>query len=337
MIIISDERIKQILKEDYKYLKTIYPQEKILGVFTYDKASYGFAQTESELKVKMYYLPDLEELCTSINLKDEFIEHGNHTIHIRDIRLILDNILKQETTSMECFFAKNYIITPKYKKVFVDSIIEKREDIFHCNPKLRVEASVQEALDCIKRFLETKDTEYLFNACRLRLSTDLYIQGNSIEDCLYLKKDYMVNYLLTIKNGIVMPDLDEVTNDLEEMKKLSHTLETHPEQEDLVKQCIIEIMQIALTKTVSADEFLSTLTEAEQSALKYIMQYIENGEGAVSISHLTNTSGMSRPVFKSVLQKMKDMQIAEINNMGVKGTHIKIIDGVFLNIDDYID
>ena len=67
------------------------------------------------------------------------------------------------------------------------------------------------------------------------------------------------------------------------------------------------------------------------------MQYVENGEGAVSISHLTNTSGMSRPVFKSVLQKMKDMQIAEINNMGVKGTHIKIIDGVFLNIDDYID
>ena len=42
-------------------------------------------------------------------------------------------------------------------------------------------------------------------------------------------------------------------------------------------------------------------------------------------------------VFKSVLQKMKDMEIAEINNMGVKGTAIKIIDGVFLHIDNYID
>jgi hypothetical protein len=34
---------------------------------------------------------------------------------------------------------------------------------------------------------------------------------------------------------------------------------------------------------------------------------------------------------------MKDAEIAELTNMGVKGTHIKIIDGVFLNIDEFID
>ena len=65
--------------------------------------------------------------------------------------------------------------------------------------------------------------------------------------------------------------------------------------------------------------------------------YVTDGEGIVSISKLVEGGDYSRPVFKSVLNKMKDAEIAELTNMGVKGTHIKIIDGVFLNIDDYID
>ena len=67
------------------------------------------------------------------------------------------------------------------------------------------------------------------------------------------------------------------------------------------------------------------------------MRNLKDGEGIVSISQAVNSSNLSRPVFKSVLNKMKDMEIAELTNMGVKGTHVKIIDGIFLNIDDYID
>ena len=67
------------------------------------------------------------------------------------------------------------------------------------------------------------------------------------------------------------------------------------------------------------------------------MQNVKDGEGIVSISQAVASSNLSRPVFKSVLNKMKDLEIAELTNMGVKGTHIKIIDGVFLNIDDFID
>ena len=114
-------------------------------------------------------------------------------------------------------------------------------------------------------------------------------------------------------------------------------LEVHPELETMVTETIVEIMKIALTKSISADEFLDKLTPAEKDALKLIMTYIDNGEGIVSVSKLVAGGDYSRPVFKSVLNKMKDAEIAELTNMGVKGTHIKIIDGVFLNIDDYID
>ena len=131
--------------------------------------------------------------------------------------------------------------------------------------------------------------------------------------------------------------MDEVTSDLEEMKAKAATLENHPELEQLVKDTIVDIIKIALTRTIDVKEFLQNLTNPEKDALKVIMQNIYNGEGIVSISQAVTNSNLSRPVFKSVLNKMKDLEIAELTNMGVKGTHVKIIDGVFLNIDDYID
>ena len=334
---ISKTEINKILKDDYKYLKTLYPQDQIFGVFTFGKVNYGFAESTSDILVKMYYLPTLEEMCTSIDFKDEVIEYNNHHIIIKDIRLILDNILKQEGTTMECFFSNNYIITPKFKTVYMDNIIAKREEIFHSNPKKRVEHSVERAYAELQEYAETKNTEHLFEACRKRLATSLYLAGEAVQDCIQLKKDYHRTYLWSIKNGQAFPNLDEVKQDLEEMKATAATLEVHPELETMVTETIVEIMKIALTKSISADEFLSMLTPAEQGALKIIMEHVTDGEGVVSISKLVEGGDYSRPVFKSVLNKMKDAEIADLTNMGVKGTHIKIIDGVFLNIDEYID
>lgn len=334
---ISKTEINRILKDDYKYLKTLYPQDQIFGVFTFGKINYGFAESVSDILVKMYYLPTLEEMCTSIDFKDEIIEYNNHKIIVKDIRLILDNILKQEGTTMECFFTSNYIITPKFKTVYMDNIIAKREEIFHCNPRKRVEHSVIKAYEDIQRYLSTGDTEYLFEACRRRLASSLYLSGEPVQNCILLKKDYHRTYLWSIKNGQALPNLEEVMADLENMKKRAATLEIHPELETMVTETIVEIMKIALTKSISADEFLDMLTPAEQGALKDIMKNIVDGEGIVSVSKLVTSGDYSRPVYKSVLTKMKDVEIAELTNMGVKGTHIKIIDGVFLNIDEYID
>lgn len=337
MNLISDEKILEILKDDYKYLKTLYPQDQIFGVFTFGLVSYGFAETEEDIQVKMYYLPTLEEMCTSIAFKDEIIQYNNHTINIKDIRLILDNILMQEGTAMECFFSNYYIVTPKFKKVFMDTIIANREELFHCNPRKRVEHSLVKAYESLQVYLKTGDTNYLFDACRRRLASNLYLAGASVEDCINLKKDYHITYLWSIKRGQALPDMEEVTADLEEMKEQSSSLEVHPELETMIKNTIVEIIKIALTRTIDAKEFLSMLTPAEKGALKVIMNYITDGEGIVSVSKLVEENDYSRPVFKSVLNKMKDMEIAELTNMGVKGTQIKIIDGVFLNIDDYID
>lgn len=337
MELIKDKVVEDLLQDDYRYLKTLYPQDRILGLFTYGKISYGFAQDISDIKVKMYYLPSLEEMCISPEWRNEQIEYNNHIINITDIRLILNNIIEQEGTAIECFYSKHYIITPKFQTVFVDNIIKNREEIFHSNPGKRVKQSVSKALEAYDNYLKTNDNDYLFEMCRRRLALSLYLAGHTIEDCLYMKKDYHKTYLWSVKTGHALINIAEIIKDLENMQKQAERLETHTELEDLVTSVIVEIIKIALTRTIDKDEFLEILTDIERSALKYIMNNVIDGEGVVSISQLINESQISRPVFKSVLQKMKDVEIAEINNMGVKGTQIKIIDGVFLNIADYID
>ena len=48
---ISKEEINKILKDDYKYLKTLYPQDQIFGVFAFGKLNYGFAESISDVLV----------------------------------------------------------------------------------------------------------------------------------------------------------------------------------------------------------------------------------------------------------------------------------------------
>ena len=74
-----------------------------------------------------------------------------------------------------------------------------------------------------------------FHFSKKKICSQLYLNGELIEDCICFKKDYHITYLWNIKKGISLPNMDEVTSDLEEMKAKAETLENHPELEQLVK------------------------------------------------------------------------------------------------------
>lgn len=70
--------------------------------------------------------------------------------------------------------------------------------------------------------------------------------------------------------------------------------------------------------------FFRALTSTEETALKNIIDTIGE-EGNFSVVKLIQSSGISRSVFVSLHQKLKEFNIAEVENQGVKGTHIKFI------------
>lgn len=328
---ITDKEIQDLVNNQYEYLKNIYGIDRMLGVFVYGKATYGFAETMDDIETVMCYLPTFEELCSN-RPETKFIEYNNKTIRITDIRLILKSFLTQTGIAMEATFSQWYRIHPKYEKIFYERIYNNKEIIFRTNQKLRIAEAISQARKELLDYKQNGNLESLFQACRRRMSANQYINGTSVENCLLLKQDYFVNYLWGVKNGKITPDLNEIEQDFIDMEERAESLHSFQQGDKIIREAIAEIMRLSFTTSIQGDEFIQLLTSTEKIALKALLKELKNTEGNISISQLINDSGVSRPVFKSVMEKMKENEIAEISNMGVKGTFIQLYDNTLLDL-----
>ena len=75
------------------------------------------------------------------------------------------------------------------------------------------------------------------------------------------------------------------------------------------------------------DKIFDSLTKTEEKALIFCLEEIGD-EGILSISEAIRKSGISRPVFTSMLDKLDRYKGDEIKNMGVKGTYINFYDHI---------
>ena len=90
-------------------------------------------------------------------------------------------------------------------------------------------------------------------------------------------------------------------------------------------QGFIETVICAVTNEGSGaqwDNFYESITNKEYLALAGIRDEIGN-EGYVSVVKMIQKTGISRPVFTSLLDKLQSHKVAVVENKGVKGTYIK--------------
>ena len=331
---INNKQIEDLLQDEMKFLCKIIPEKQVLGVFTHGLLNYGFAESENEIETLMLYIPTFEEMCISPTTDElEYINYKNRKIRKVDFRLLYNYMINQNSTIMEALFSDNYIINPRYSKVFKKYIQMNKEGLYRCDQKAKVNDIVTRARNAINDYVSAKrGNEALFEACRLRIACRLYLDGVSCENCIYLKRDYHINYLWQIKRAELCPDINEIKNDLDNFLEEAKGLKINNTYRDLIKTSVKEVIKIALTDMNQERDFRQTLTDMEKQALSIILDNLDDGhEGNISISQLVADSSISRPVFKNVLQKMKDNLIAEIENKGVKGTYVKIMDGILLS------
>ena len=102
--------------------------------------------------------------------------------------------------------------------------------------------------------------------------------------------------------------------------------------EMLTKELTNLLLQFLSFKDGVQDQLFSSLTKTEEKALIYVLETI--GEcGNISISAAIAGSGISRPVFTSLFEKLDRYRGAEIKNQGVKGTYINFYDHVLSKFD----
>ena len=314
---ITDIEIKKVLKNRYEDIKKQVGEDRLFGVFVIGKVLYGIAETKEDIKTIGGYIPTEEELYLSPPQFRICNHNDNTSTQLTDLRCLLEKIEQQDINIMESIFSEYRIINPRYEEEYTKQILNNKEIIFKYKPYNRIYNAIERGFKAIKN-------QNYVEACRIRFACQEYINGTSISDCIHLKKDFYLRYLESIKNGEFIPDKLELEEDYEDiLEKAKDMISYNIENlfKDFVKNTIIKANKDK-TKIVNIVDFL---TDKEKQALNLILSKLENGEGVISVSKLLEESNISRPVFKSVLNKIEKYYIAEVTNMGAKGTYIKLL------------
>jgi predicted nucleotidyltransferase len=122
--------LEERLLEHYNEAKSIFPEERIVGIFVYGSQNYGLDTPESDLDTKCIIVPTFEEIC--FNKKPVSYTHvraNNEHIEFKDIRLMMKEFRKQNMNFVEILFTKYYILGPVHGKTWLENVLVHREEI----------------------------------------------------------------------------------------------------------------------------------------------------------------------------------------------------------------
>ena len=130
----------------YHEALTLFPENKIIGIFVSGSQNYGLADENSDVDTKLI-------ITTSINafvfnrspVSSTHILENNEHIEIKDVRLMFNCYKKQNINFIETLFTNYYILNPIYEDIF--NPLMNNENI----PRYDEEAT----LYCVKGMIET--------------------------------------------------------------------------------------------------------------------------------------------------------------------------------------
>ena len=319
---LSKETIRQELDNITHKLQQKYHEKYIFGVFVLGNATYNLAEDIDELIYMMVQLPSFEEMC--LRTPEIFFDEDYPNVEIIDWGVFGNFYVQQNNILIQQFlFTDYYNINPRYKKYYENIIRPAAEDIFAYGHTARLQSAKEIALEILKSEQMCLTGLQAMEVARLALAIDLYLHNTPCEECVKLNKSMYISYLLDIKHGNTAINPDEL---LTQMTIPSAKNNEEPKQiKQLIEKITIDILRMAVTKDIDEQYFLQCLTAKEKIALDSLLNYLDEGEGNVSIVKMIEKAGVSRPVFMGLIQKMKDHKIAEIKNMGVKGTYFHIL------------
>ena len=162
--------------------------------------------------------------------------------------------------------------------------------------------------------LDYSYSNYRILDIRLLLSTIANKDTEIIE--AFLSNSKTINY--EYKNI-----LDNLFN-YKELIVFGENKEIQEEMKECIKNIIIYLINNAKEENIDYNDLFST---SELKALLYIHNKIKltNLEGDINIKQSSLETSISTPVFRNLLYKLKENNMAKIDSRGVKGTHIKFI------------
>lgn len=317
-----------------------YNEDRLLGIFSYGSMNYGFyKEGESDVDTKAIILPSFTDFCLTPQMISKVEEFGDEKIEVKDIRLYREQLMKQNINFVEVLFTDYFYVNPKYEALFNKYFIETRELIASYDLNKTVKSISGQAEHTLLQ--DPTDNKKLYNGFRLKYFLEHYLNENPYLECIQ-PKGAMKEFLYNLKYG----EAELCKNDLDKKREADHLIDYFkamkerrfdvPVNEDARKALdtgVEEILRYSFSdkieeKSISKKEFKELLSQKEKEAFDVIERLVNSctvSEKNVSISTLCKNYNISRPVFNGLFEKLKTYKMAEIVNMGAKGTFIKFI------------
>ena len=316
---ITNEDILRKVKKEYDNHINLYGENRIVGAYALGMPLYGFAEKEEEIKILILYIPTFRELVLTSFLQSP----KDSNIFLCDIRRFKEFFFEKDAF-LEILFTPYAIENPLFENLF--SVLKKnKEELASVYIKKNSIDMQRKIYQDIKEYEKTPNSLLAFSICRKHIMLYLYSQNNSFTQSLIIQQDYYKYYLYQVKNNQCSPNFNQIKEDLKSLPMLITSSEEINQHKERIADVVFRIVNKSFTETkkkMSKEDFINSLTKTEKKAFEFLLTKLSNGEGIVSISQLILETNISRPVFKNLLSKMGE--VAEINNLGVKGTYIKI-------------
>lgn len=208
----SDEWIMEQVKRHYKEALTLFPADRIVGVFLQGSQNYGLDYEGSDIDTKCIVLPTLEDLI--FNRKPVSTTHvlpNEEHLDLKDVRLYFQTFRKQNLNFMEILFTKYKIVNPTYAPYW-NQLIENNEQIARYNPVGAVKTMkgiAMEKYHAMEHKYPSKvelidrigyDPKQLHHLIRVREYLGRYISGEKYADCLIPRNTEWLSKLKDTQN-----------------------------------------------------------------------------------------------------------------------------------------
>ena len=272
----SDEWIMARLNEHYEEAKTLFDENRIVGLFCQGSQNYGLDYEGSDIDTKLIVVPTFEDIA--FNKKPVSTTHvraNNEHIDLKDIRLYIDTFKKQNLNFLEILFTPYKIINPQYEKWW-NLLVAHREAIAHYDIHRAIKSMKGIALekyhamehrypskiDIIDKY--SYDSKQLHHLLRVEEYLRRYVNGESYESCL-IPTEFQSKILRAIKEDNGLLSLEEAreranTSLLAIERLCEYGLQRYPEGsneevEKLFKEVQYEIMRFAVAVELMEDEY----------------------------------------------------------------------------------
>lgn len=210
----SDEWIMEQLNRHYQEALTLFPEDRIVGVFLQGSQNYGLDYEGSDIDTKCIVLPTLEDLI--FNRKPVSTTHvlpNEEHLDLKDVRLYFQTFRKQNLNFMEILFTKYKIVNPIYEPMW-NRLIENNEQIARYNPVGAVKTMkgiAMEKYHAMEHRYPSKvelidligyDPKQLHHLLRVEEYIKRYVNGENYADCLVSKQGEYLREVKSLIKGI---------------------------------------------------------------------------------------------------------------------------------------